>query len=72
MDAGVTFAMDVDRCVEVLVECGFLCTGPGISMLNFLDVPHDLSAQELERYLRKHGAEICNLKNRSVPTVDRS
>jgi hypothetical protein len=71
MQAGATFAMDVDRCVEVLVECGFLCAVPGISMLNLLDVPHGLSAQELERYLREHGAEISNLKGRSAPMVDR-
>jgi hypothetical protein len=71
MQAGATFAMDVDRCVEVLVECGFLCAGPGISMLNLLDVPHGLSAQELECYLREHGVEICNLKGRSAPMVDR-
>jgi hypothetical protein len=72
MQAGAMFAMDIDRCVEVLAEYGFLLTGPGISLLNFLGVPHDLSAQELERHLREHGAEICNCKSRSAPTVGRS
>jgi hypothetical protein len=72
MDAGATFAMDVDRCVEILAESGFLRNGPGISTVDLLDIPHGLSTQELERYLREHGAEICNPSGRSSPTVDRS
>jgi hypothetical protein len=69
MQAGARLAMDVDRCVEVLAEYGFLLAGTGISMLNFLDVPHGLSAQESERYLREHGAEICNPRGRSARPV---
>jgi hypothetical protein len=72
LQAGETLAMDLDRCVEVLAQCGFLVTGPSISMLNLLDLPHGQSAQELERYLREHGDEICNLKGRSAATLGRS
>jgi hypothetical protein len=31
VDAGATFAMDIDRCVEILAESGFLRNGAGIS-----------------------------------------
>jgi hypothetical protein len=71
VDGGAAFAMDVDRCVEILAESGFLRNGPGISTVDLLDIPHGLSAQELERYLREHGAEICNSSGRSAPTVGR-
>jgi hypothetical protein len=70
MQAGATFAMDIDRCVELLAESGFV--RPGCCVLDFLHIPHGLCAQELERHLREHGAEICNLQARSVPTADRS
>jgi len=33
---------------------------PGMLLLDFLDVPHGLSARELESYLREHGEEICH------------
>jgi hypothetical protein len=59
-------ALDTDRCVEILGECGFVRTGPGMLLLDLLNVPHGLNARELERYLREHGAEICNPWQRSV------
>jgi hypothetical protein len=72
MQGGATFAFDLDQCVEVLAQRGFLRTWPCISMLNSLDVPYGLSAKELERYLGEHGAEICNLKGRSAAMLGRS
>ena len=45
---------------EILAECGFLRTGPGVSLQDFSDVPHGLNAAELETYLREHGEEICD------------
>jgi hypothetical protein len=56
----VVLALDSDRCVEILRDCGHLPSRRGLSLLNFLRVPDDLDAQELERYLRDHGDEICN------------
>jgi hypothetical protein len=64
--AGWTMALDTDRCVEILGECGFVRTGPGMLLLDFLNVPHGLNARELESYLQEHGAEICNAWQRSV------
>jgi hypothetical protein len=68
MDAGVTFAMDVDRCVEVLAEGGFI--GPGCCVLDFSYIPNGLTQDELVEYLREHGAEICNPSGRSAPAVE--
>jgi hypothetical protein len=70
MEAGATFAMDVDECVGVLAEFGFL--RPGCCVLDFLDIPQGLKPDELVAHLRAHGAEICNLSGRTAPTVDRS
>ncbi len=52
-------ALDTDRCMEILRECGHLPTGPGFGIVSLWEVPDGLSAQELEKYLREHGAEIC-------------
>jgi hypothetical protein len=46
------FAMDVDRCVEVLAESGFV--RPGCYVLDFLDIPHGLNQDELVAHLREH------------------
>jgi hypothetical protein len=48
--AGSTMALDTDRCIEILGECGFVQSGPGILLLNFMHVPHGLNARELESY----------------------
>jgi hypothetical protein len=69
MQAGATFAMDVDRCMEVLTECGFIRQGS--CLLDFLRIPHGLTQGELVEHLREHGAEICNPSGRSAPVVDR-
>jgi hypothetical protein len=55
--AGWGEALSLDRCSEILSECGFL--PDGISVVDLLHIPEDLNAEELERYLRENGAEIC-------------
>jgi hypothetical protein len=50
-------ALDQDRCIEILRECGHLPTGPGFGIVNFCEIPEGLNAKELERYLREDGAE---------------
>src|SRR6185437_2215082 len=59
LQAGASFALDLDRCAEVLTDCG-LAVDAGISHLNFLHVPHGLSAEGLAKYLREHRSEVCN------------
>ena len=54
--AGWGLALDKDRCIQILGECGFLPTGP-VGLVNLLDVPEGLNAKELERFLREDGAE---------------
>jgi hypothetical protein len=55
-------ALDQDRCVQILRECGFLPTGP-VGVVNLGDIPNGLNTEELERFLRKDGAEICGLRS---------
>jgi hypothetical protein len=46
-------ALEIDQCIAILAACGFV--RPGMSVLDFLDIPDRLSAEELERYLQEHG-----------------
>jgi hypothetical protein len=57
--AGWGQALDIDRCTDILSECGFLPDGPGIGIVDLLHIPDGLNAEELERYLRESGAELC-------------
>ena len=56
-NSAVELALDRDRCVEILEECGFVRSGSGVSILNFSRVPDGLNAKELERYFREHRSE---------------
>jgi hypothetical protein len=58
IQAGCELALDLDRCTEILDECGFLPTGR-FGVVNFFGVPHDMNAKVLEQYLRRNGAETC-------------
>jgi hypothetical protein len=57
--AGLRNALDVDACMNILRESGFVPTGPGVGLVNFLHLPEGLNAVELEKFLRERGAEIC-------------
>ena len=59
--AGRVLALDQDRCTQILRECGFLPTGP-VGLVNLGQIPDGLNAEELERFLRKDGADICGLR----------
>jgi hypothetical protein len=59
--AGWGLALDEERRLQILDECGFLSNSPGVfSVVNFSEVSHDLNEKELERYLRQHGDEISS------------
>ena len=49
-------ALDGDRCIEILGECGFLPTGVRFGMVSLMDIPDGLNARELAKFLREHGA----------------
>ena len=49
-------ALDGDRCIEILGECGFLLTAVRFGMVNLMDIPDGLNARELAKFLREHGA----------------
>ncbi len=48
--AGWGLALDKDRCIHILSECGFLPTGL-VGLVNLCQIPDGLNAEELERYL---------------------
>ena len=56
-NAGWGLALDRDTCIQVLDECGFLPMH-GVIVVSFCEIPDGLNANELERYLREHGAEL--------------
>jgi len=49
-------ALDADRCMNILGECGFLPT-ERFGIVDFLQVPDGLNAEQLERFLRANGSE---------------
>ena len=54
--AGWGLAMEQDKCIEILRECGFLPTGR-FGVVNLCQIPDGLNAEELEKFLRENGAE---------------
>jgi hypothetical protein len=56
--AGRKLAIDNDRCVGILRECGFLPT-QRFGVVDLGCIPDGLNAKETERFLRKRGAELC-------------
>ncbi len=53
--AGQELALGADACIQILRDCGKLPKGK-TRVLNFLKVLNGLNADELERFLREHGA----------------
>ena len=56
---GRELAVDEDRCIDILRECGFLPNGTRFAVVQLCRVPDGLNVQELEKFLRENGAEIC-------------
>ena len=68
--AGAEFALDLDRCVDILRECGFL-PRTRFGVLHFCGIPDGLNAQELKKHLRRNGAGICGFgrdQEQSMPS----
>ena len=61
-NAGWGLALEIDRCLAILRECGFLPTGTGGAVVDFGHLPRDLNAEELERFLRENGADLRGLR----------
>jgi hypothetical protein len=49
--------LNKDRCLEILKECGFLHAQT--DLVNLCFIPLGLNEQELERFLRTRGVELC-------------
>ena len=69
--AGWGLALDRERCIEILRECGFLPTSGAVGLVNLGQIPDGLNAQELERYLREHGAALSPSPARSLDSAAR-
>jgi hypothetical protein len=59
--AGWGLALNQDRCIEILGECGFLPTGR-FGVVNLCQIPDGLNATDLERFLRENGAQTRGLQ----------
>ena len=70
--AASELALDQDRCIEILRECGHLPTGPGFGIVYLYEIPDGLNAQELEKYLREQGAVICNTRAQGRRPTERN
>jgi hypothetical protein len=68
--AGCGLALDADACVQILRESGFLPTYP-LGLVNLGNIPGGLTAKETERFLRDHGAEICESRGFPFTTNER-
>jgi len=55
--SGQELALDEDACIQILRDCGKLPKGQ-MGLVSFLKVPDGLNADELEKFLREHGAGI--------------
>jgi hypothetical protein len=53
---GYGVALDQDRCIQILAECGFL-PKTRFGVLSFCGIPDGLNAKELENYLRINGTQ---------------
>jgi hypothetical protein len=54
--AGAEFALDQDRCIEILGEAGFL-PRTRFGVVSLCGIPDGLNANELEKYLRTNGTQ---------------
>jgi hypothetical protein len=61
-EAGSEDVLNMDRRIQILGEGGFLPTGPGIGVVNLLDIPDNLRPKEVEAFLRENGARTCGLE----------
>ena len=54
-------ALDEETCVRILRQAGFVPqTEPGeIALVRLQSIPAGLNAEELEKFLKEHGQEIC-------------
>ena len=55
-DAGHKFALDGRTCIQILREAGHIDPASAICLADFTHISDGLNAEELEKYLREHGA----------------
>jgi hypothetical protein len=48
-EAGWGLALDMDTCIQILDECGFLPSVP-VGLVNFMNIPKGMNAEQTERF----------------------
>jgi hypothetical protein len=48
-------ALDMDACIQILDECGFLPTVP-VGLVTFISIPEGLNAEQTARFLMGNGS----------------
>lgn len=56
---GRELALNDDRCVETLRECGCLPNGRRFAVADLCRIPDGLNAKELDKFLRENGEKLC-------------
>jgi hypothetical protein len=59
--AGWGLALDKDRCLQILDECGVLPSGP-TGLVDLCKVPTGLDEMGTEEFLRAYAEEICGAR----------
>ena len=67
--AGLGLALDQDRCIAILDECGFLPTR-GVGVVDLGKIPKGLNAEELERFLSRLEGGPIDAGQSSPATTD--
>ena len=63
---GRELALNDDKCVEILRECGLLPDGRRFAVVYLCDIPDRLNVKELERFLRENGEKLCRSARRGA------
>ena len=61
IQAGCGLALDLDRCTEILDECGFLPTGR-FGVVNFLGIPFGLNVKDLETFTSRISSKVHSVR----------
>jgi hypothetical protein len=68
-DAGSDLGAAQDTYLQILDEAGFFHAG-GFNLVDLSQVPHGLSEEETERFVRENGAKICSLRGARSPELE--
>jgi hypothetical protein len=65
-EAGRDFGGAEDTYLQILDEAGFTSAN-GFTIIDLTRIPHGLSAEDAEKFVREHGAKICGPRGAPNP-----